>query len=199
MRRCNAHQAGALLNGELRGVLVKECTGRCFDAIGIAAKEHGVHIHCDNLVLGIVALQLHGCDPLLELDDYHMDNSGSREAAITLIAGEKCLCKLLGDGTAAAGGAFAQGQRLHCHAAQAAEVDAGVLVKAGILRSYRSVNQRLRQLFIGCKGAILNMISAQHLTVAAEQHGSKVGLVVFQFLERRYLGKQRHQKQREPD
>ena len=63
----HSNKEGTLLNVQLNGLLAKESLRRCLYSVRIAAKEHGIHIHTQNLLLGIVAFKLYSCNPLLEL------------------------------------------------------------------------------------------------------------------------------------
>ena len=62
----HTYQKGALLYLKVFGVFAKEGVCRCLYAVGVAAKEDGVEVHCKNLILCIVPLYLYGGNPLLE-------------------------------------------------------------------------------------------------------------------------------------
>ena len=130
-------QDRALLEVELRGLLIKEGIGRCLDAVGVAAEEDGVHVHGHDLVLGVVALELDGRYPFLELADHQLERCFAGEFAGGLLPGEEGLGQLLGDGAASsAGTGIAQEDGLDPDPGQAAEVDAAVIVEADVLGGY---------------------------------------------------------------
>ena len=63
------HQHRRLVDVELRWCLVEEGLGCSLHAEGVAAEIHGVEIHGDDFLFGVVVLQLHGYHPLAELGE----------------------------------------------------------------------------------------------------------------------------------
>ena len=96
----HSHEAGPLFDGQVGRLLAEEGAGRRLDAVGVAAKEDGVEVHRDDFVLGVVALQLDGRDPLLQLDADHPGGAADL-SALQFLAGIEGLGQLLGDGGAA--------------------------------------------------------------------------------------------------
>ena len=191
----NAHKAGALLDEQIAGLLVE--IGACgrIDAVSFAAEEDGVQIHGHDLVLGVVALQLDGGDPFLELVLDKLEVLGSGKAGGSLVAGEEGLGQLLGDGAAAALAGIAHHDGLHGHAGKGTEVDAGMLAEAGVLGGDRRVDERFRQLVEGYIRAVFYMVCIENFAVAADQLGGQIRLWILQFFKRWDLGKNTHQKQ----
>ena len=89
----HSHQGRSLFHRKVHRVLSEEGLGCSLDSIGVAAEEDLIHIHIHNLLLGVVALKLHCCDPFLQLYPHHLE---LRVHGLTRIKG---LGKLLGDGT----------------------------------------------------------------------------------------------------
>ena len=190
----HSHEAGSLLDGQVGRFLPEERAGRGLDAVGVAAEEDGVEVHRDDLVFGVVAFQLDGRDPLLELDAHHLGGTDELVAA-QLFARVEGLGQLLGDGGAAALAGAVQQQRLEAHAAQAAEVDARMFVEPGVFRCHHGVYQRLREVGELDERAVLYMIGIEYFTVFGDEQGGQVALGIFELLERGNLGEQRHAQQ----
>ena len=185
-----AHQCRALLQVEVYGLLIKEGIGRRLDAVGVAAEEYGVHIHGHDLVLGVVALQLYGGDPFLELADYQSEHCLTGEFAGGLFPGEKSLGQLLCDGAASSSRAgVPQQYRLDGHPGQAAEVYAAVLVETCVLSGHGCLHQIGGQVVKAHVGTVLDMIRAYQFAVLGYEFGGQIGLRVLQFLEGRNLCK----------
>ena len=170
------HQHGGLVDCEVGGRLVKESLGGGLDAKGVAAEVNGVEVHGNNLLLGVVVLQLHGHHPLLELRKH-------RAYSALMFAGKEVLGQLLRDGTAAAAAAVASDKGLEEDTEQAARVDAGVFVETHILGGDKGIDQIGRQLVVGDIGAVLYADKAQYLAVGGDNLGGLVALGVLQLLE----------------
>ena len=192
----HTHEASPLLDRQFRRVLGEEGIGGGLDAIGIAAEEDLVEIHRHDLLLRVVALDLDGGDPFLQLDADHLDLASARDLAAHVLTGIEGLGELLGDRTAAALRRVAHQQGLHRHAAQAAEVDAGMPVEARVFRGDRRIDDMFRNLVVTHIGAVLNMIGIDHLAVFGDQQGRQVAVGILDLLEGRNLGKESHQQQR---
>ena len=72
----------ALFYIEVGRALGKEGLGRRINSIRAASEEDGVEIHCQNLVLCIVALDLDCGNPLLELDSDHLHLAPTGNAGV---------------------------------------------------------------------------------------------------------------------
>ena len=109
----HSDQCRALLDGQLCRFLGKERLGCRPYTVGAASEEDSVQIHVQNLFLCIVALQLHGRYPFLQLYPYHLHLGKSRDAAGDVSSRIESLGKLLGDGTSSSLAGIAQEQCLH--------------------------------------------------------------------------------------
>ena len=191
----HTHQAGSLFDRKVFGILCEKGVGRGLDAVGVAAEEDLVEIHRHDLFLGIIALDLDGGDPLLELDADHLDCPSAGDAALHVLTGIEGLGQLLGDGTAAALRGVSQEDRLEEHAAQAAEVDAGMPVEAGILGGDGRVDHVAGDLVVAYIRTVLDMIGIEDLAVVGDQQGGQVAVGILDLFERRNLGEEGHQQQ----
>ena len=176
------HQHGALLGLQFDGLLGEELVGRGLDAVGVGAEEHGVQVHVHDLLLGIVPLDLHGGDPLFQLDPDHLD------LARLLPAGIEGLGQLLGDGAAAALAGAVHQERLEQDAPEALEVDARVLVETDVLRRHGRLDQVRRQFVVIDEGAVFDVIGRQDLAFLGDDLGGQLAVRVLQFLDGRDLG-----------
>ena len=190
----HTHQAGALLHEQFGGILAEEGIGCGLDSVGVAAEEDGVEIHRDDFVLGVVALELDGRNPLLDLDTHHLEDA-AEFVAVEFLTRIEGLGQLLGDGGTAALAGVVQEERLETHAGQSAEVDAGMLVEAGVFRGDHRIDQRLRKVGVLDERAVLYMIGIEYLAVFRKEFRGQVALGIFEFLERRNLGEDRHAEQ----
>ena len=95
----HTYESCALLHCKVYRILSEECLGSGLDSVCITSKEHLIHVHVHDLVLGIVALELHGCDPLLQLDPYHLKYRNTRNLAAHVLTRIEGLGELLGDRT----------------------------------------------------------------------------------------------------
>ena len=130
----HSHQSRALLDVEVFRILGEESLGRSLDSVRSAAEEYGVEVHVDDLVLGVVSLELDCGDPFLELDPDHLHLGDARDTAVRIGSRIKSLCQLLGNGTASALAGIAHEQCLEQDSAETLEIDSGMLVEPGVLR-----------------------------------------------------------------
>ena len=119
-----------------------------------------------DLVLGVVALELDGRYPFLELADHQLERCFAGEFAGGLLPGEEGLGQLLGDGAAASAGAgIAQEDGLDPDPGQAAEVDAAVIVEADVLGGYGGGYDIGGQLVVSYVRAVLDMVGSYQFPV----------------------------------
>ena len=187
------HQHGALFGLQLDGLLGEELVGRGLDAVGVGAEEHGVQVHVHDLLLGVVSLDLHGGDPLFQLDPDHLD------LARLLPAGIEGLGQLLGDGAAAALAGAVHQERLEQDAPEALEVDARVLVETDVLRGHGRLDQVRRQFVVIDEGAVFDVIGRQDLAFLGDDLGGQLAVRVLQFLDGRDLGEGPYDSEQEED
>ena len=136
-------QAGGLGGGEILRVHAEGHLCRSLDAVGALAEVDEVQVHLQDLVLGVVVLDLQSQPDLLQL------------AGDGLLAGEVGeLCQLLGDGAGSLGEA-AGAQVAHQRAEDAGHVEAGMLVEAQILRRQEGVHHMVGEGVHGDDGAVL--------------------------------------------
>ena len=176
-----SHEYGGLVDVQLGGRLVEEGLRGGLDAEGIAAEVDGVEVHGENLLLGVVVLQLDGHDPLTELGE------DGATAGVGLAHLVEVLGQLLGDGGAAAGGAMASDDSLEEHAEETACVDAGVAVETGVLGGDEGIDEVGGKLVVGDVGAVLEAYVAQHLAVVADDLGGLQAVGILDVLELRHV------------
>ena len=189
----HAHQDGAFLHLQVDGILAEEIQGGRLDAVGIGPEEDCVQVHVHDFLLGVVALQLDGRDPFAELDPDHVQFGGM------FLTGVQGLRKLLGDGGTATLAGITGKQGLEQHAEKAPEIDAGMLVEPGVLRSDGRLDQVLRKFVIADERPVFNVIGRQDLAFFGDDLGSELGIRVFEFLQGRDLGKDPDDAQQQQD
>ena len=182
-------QSCCFLYSKFHWCLVEESLCGSLDAVCTAAEEHLVHIHCDDLVLGVVSLELHSCDPLLELDPYHLDHGTSRNPAAYILTRIESLCKLLSDGTSSSLTGISSEKGLEHHAGKTLEIDSGVAMETDVLSSYCSIDE-IRRKFIELHiRPVLDVKGRKYLSVFSNDLSSQLAVRVLKFLERRDVGK----------
>ena len=165
----HAHQHGRLLHVQLGGGLVEVHIRRAFDAHRLVDEVVTVEVQRDDFLLGVVALEAGGDDPLLGL----LEHRTLKEAGRLVLVGEQKLGELLGDRRPPASLAH-EGNG----AGQSDEVDAGVVVKTRVLGADERVDQMGRQVFESGVRTVLGVVPTQDLAVHGIDPGGKVGFGV---------------------
>ena len=147
-------------------------------AVGALAEVDLIEVHLEDLILGVVALDLDREHDLLEL---------ARQRA--LVREEQVARQLLGDRAAALRAAHGAA-RPDRRAPDAPEVDAPVLVEAAILGRERGVDQRARNLPQRNRGAVLLEELVQHAAARVVDHGLDRRLDLRELLGRRQVAAQ---------
>ena len=152
----HAHQRGRFLQVELRGVFAEIDKCRRLDAHSVVQEVELVEIHLDNLVLGVVALELDGDDPL----DGFLQGTLKDVARFGRV---ELLGELLGDGAATAGALLAHQHALDNRAPERPHVDTRMVVEAGVFGGNQCVAQVLRELVVVHIDAVsLAAVEASH-------------------------------------
>ena len=184
----HAHEQGRLLDRQVGRLLGEIRLRGSLDAVGAAAEEDGVEVHVHDLLLGVVALDLDGGDPLLELDAHHLELVGDLAARVERLG------ELLGDGAAAALARIAHQERLEEHAPQALDVDAGMLVETGVFRGHGGLDEVRGKLFVADVGAVLDMERGENFSVLGDDLRGEFVVGVLEFLEGGNLREDAHQQ-----
>ena len=185
----SSNKDGALFNCKFGRFFPEEKGGCGLDAVRVASEKDGIEVHVHNLLLGIVALQLDGGDPLFQFDPDHL------ELAHPGAAGVEGLGQLLGDGGSASLGGVAGQERAEKHAAQGLEVYARMFIEAFVLRGHAGLHQRGGQFFVAHESAVFYMISGQDLAFLGNHLGGQLGIRVLQFFDGRDIGQSPDQRQ----
>ena len=130
----NTYQHGSLLNIQLIGSLAKEGAGCRLDTKSIGSVLYGIQIHCCDLLLGIVVLELEGCDPLLELRLYEFPRAAHLATVANGVTREEVFRHLLCDCRSTALRLVAHGYGADHHAEERGDIDSRVVAEAYILR-----------------------------------------------------------------
>ena len=193
----HAHEQGRLLYGKVGRLLVEEGLRSRLHSVGAAAEENRVQVHVHDLVLRVVALELHCGYPFLELGLDHHHCGPSRELALHLPAGIERLRELLGDGASASLAGILHQYGLHEHAGEALHVDSGMLVEPGVLGGHRCVHQIGRKLVIAHVCPVLDVEGRQDLAVLGYHLGRQLVVGMLKLLERGYLREEAHEYESE--
>src|SRR5690606_10282175 len=129
----DAAEDGRLVRVELPHVLAEVLAGRGLDAVGVAAEVDGVQVELEDLVLGVLVLQLQRDEQLLELPAHRP----------VVRVGVVVLRQLLRDRGPAA---RPPGQVVPHRAGRALDREAGVAVEAAVLRRQHRVADVRRDL-----------------------------------------------------
>ena len=170
----HTHQCCGLLNVQILRVFIKIYLAGHLDAHGIVQEVELVEVHLDDLVLGIIALEFNGDNPL----------DGLLQRALKDVVGFgriQLLGKLLSDGTATTGALLAHDDALDDGAADCPDVDARVLVKTGILGGNQGLCQERRHLVkIHIDAVTAATVISSHLNAigAVDGRGKLVGGVL---------------------
>ena len=136
-----AYQRGALLQSQLARLLAEISVSGRLDAHRVMKEVEVVQVHSDDLLLGEVALQLDGDDPL----DGFLQEAFHRAMRLLRI---ELLGQLLGDGAATAGTLLPHDATLHDGSPEGWEVDARMLVESRVFRSHEGVDEVGRELVV---------------------------------------------------
>ena len=178
----HSDKCGRLLNVEVLGGLSEIYPRGRLDSHCVVEEVELVEIHLDNLILRVVALELHGYHPFYGLLERTVDDSvGS--------GGIELFGQLLGDGGAAAGVFLAHDKRLDKHTHECAHIDAGMVLETGILGGDESVDHVLRDFVVVGVYAVarIAVVTAHFLAVGRIENGSELIVGVLQLLDRRHI------------
>ena len=192
-----ADQHRALLGRQFGREFVEESAGGGPDAVGAAAEEHRVEIHRDDFVLGVIAFQFDGREPLAQFNPHHFGLVYAGDAAARFRAGIQSLGQLLGDGTATALFARTAQDSLENHTAQAAEIHARVFIETAVFRRYQRVDQVRGELVVSHIRTVLDVKGCQNLPVIGQNLRREFVLGIFQFFKRGNLRKESDGQQEE--
>ena len=137
-----------LTDGEVDGFLVEVGVRGGLDAYRVVEEVEVVEVEGDDFLLGVVALELDGDDPL----DGLLEQSLGRAACCL---GVELLGELLGDGRSAARAFLSEQSALDDGASEGYEVDARVVVEAHVLGGYQCFDEMGRDLGVGHADAVL--------------------------------------------
>ena len=176
---------------ELRRLLGKKRFGGILDTKSITAEAHLVEIHDDDLFFGVHAFELDGNDPFLELERDFREQSTGPAAGIVQFLGQ-----LLGNRGTAALPLVHQEERLEADTRKCLKINAGMVIKTGILRRHQGVDQILRKLIVADIGTVaLGVVflefkeGCQHFSVSGKDLRRIGNLRGLQFCEIRDLGR----------
>ena len=143
----HAHQDSTFVHREIAGLLAEIGASGRLDAHGVVKEIEVVEIHCDDFLLGVIALELQGNHPLDGLLEQTLEGApGSGTVEL--------LGQLLRDGATAAGALLLEDAALDNGAQKRFEVDARMHEETLVLCSHQSIDQCGRQILVGHKDAI---------------------------------------------
>ena len=158
----NAHERGRLVQREILGVLGEVTLGGSLDAVGARAVVDGVQVHEQDLVFGVLLLQL--------LGDVHLADLALEGDVAHLVGQDGVAHELLGDGGSAL--QLAAHEVVHECAGHAEVVDAGVGVEALVLGGNGALQYVLADLIERDRLAVLQLeLGEQRRAVGGVDHG----------------------------
>ena len=164
----NAHERGRLVDGEVLRVLREVALGGGLDAIGARAVVDGVQVHEQDLVFGVLLLEL--------LGDVHLANLALEGDVAHLVGQDGVAHELLGDGGRAL--ERAAHEVVHERTGHTEVVNACMAVEALVLGGHRAFQHVLADLVEGNRFAVLQLkLGEQRRAVGGVDHGGLRGVV----------------------